>query len=34
MGGKIIDFPDLKKLTVALEIEKRRDKDIVEEGAT
>ena len=33
MGGNISDFPDLKKQTVALEIEKRWCQDIIKEGA-
>ena len=31
--GKISDFNDLKKRTVVLEIERRRGKDIIKEGA-
>ena len=33
IGGKISDFNDLKKRTVVLEIERRRGKDIIKEGA-
>ena len=33
VGVKISNFPDLKKQTTALEIEKRRCRDIIEEGA-
>ena len=33
MGGKISDFPDLKKQTFALEIERMWGKDIIKEGA-
>ena len=33
LGGKISDFSDLKKRTVAVEISRRWGKDIIKEGA-
>ena len=30
MGGNISDLPDLKKQMIALDIERRRDNDIIE----
>ena len=33
MGGNISDFPDIKKQMVVLDIERRRGKDIIKEGA-